>query len=226
MKKWMTAALPFALLAALGAYLLSRTDATSSEASAYWAADTSATAADAIQAPQATGTLGDLAARPDRRLQLDPGRRLPGQVQARRLEAEAAYFSGADLSMPVVERTITGKSFDRELSRLERQMALDPAASELGQLYREALKTQFASSGLGDGAYRLACGRSLCMGSITTRAPEATYQQWWNTFETSPAVPHTIGGDYSVALGGGLYERRFMFVTDGDTRSISGRPKG
>ena len=109
---------------------------------------------------------------------------------------------------------MTGEGFAAQMAALERQSAIDESASALTRAYDSALFDLLRTAGLDRGQRQVACGLSLCLGSLTSDSDSATYERWWSDFEHSPAAPHTIGVDYTVDLGGGLYEHRFAFVTD------------
>ncbi|GAB3381636.1 hypothetical protein GCM10027432_09390 [Lysobacter fragariae] len=146
-----------------------------------------------------------------------------GAAEQKYLLAESSYFSNDQLNIPAIQRTMTGSGFEKQLELLEKQMLVDPNASDLTRTYAAELQKQLQNAGMHHGSPRLACGLSLCMGLVTGGRDDSSYQAWWADFEKSPKTPHTIGIDYTQQMVNDTYQHRFVFVTDPDVRGFSNR---
>lgn len=142
---------------------------------------------------------------------------------SRMLAAESRFFTNGKLSLPALQETMTGSRFASQVTALEQQSAVDESASALTRAYDEAVLDQLRTAGLDRGQRQVACGLSLCLGTLTSDSNNTLYERWWTEFEHSPNTPHTIGVDYTIDLGGGLYEHRFAFVTDPSIKDYRAR---
>lgn len=141
--------------------------------------------------------------------------RAPGEP----LPLEKFFLVDGQLSLAAAQKSMTGDRYDKHLQMLETQMATEPDAMDLAKTYQTAIAEQLRKAGADIAAQRFACGTSMCMGSIRSQS-EAWQERWWQDFIENGDTPHSISLRHAVDLGGGLYEFRFMFVSDPGVNSV------
>lgn len=126
-------------------------------------------------------------------------------------QLEGKIVQGQSLAADRVESLLTAKNFEQSFLDFEREAGRTTEAQDLTSLYRKLIGMQ-----LGQAAQleRLACGETLCLGSIRTQGSNRAYTQWSDRFFQAPETPNYAFTDYGVNLGGGTTENRFVFSTD------------
>lgn len=144
----------------------------------------------------------------------NPAKYLPAEQRFIRQDALSVEESGAALK---------SQYFDKVVSALQRDAANDPEAQQLGQLYQsEAAKALPAGGRL----MNLACGLSVCLGSIRGSS-ESSLAEWSARFGESKRAPSFSQIDYTTQIGPNEFEGRFIFSTDPGANSLAGRiPSG
>jgi hypothetical protein len=127
---------------------------------------------------------------------------------------EARFIADRQARLEAVRETLTTNRFEQDFQLLENAMTQSADALALRDIYRDAIAQQIAHAGLGSGSERLACGLTLCMGSLQTAGKDDRYRMWWNDFTSSSQTPHGTAFDFPHTLADGSIEHRFFFSTD------------
>jgi hypothetical protein len=106
---------------------------------------------------------------------------------------------------------LKSEDFDDFVRSMQESMATDRDAADLAQFYGEQIGRQLpGNSALGE----LACGMSVCIGSMRDSAAGRAGDAWAQQFSRSPDTPHYSFIYAQVPLGNRNVETRFVIGTD------------
>lgn len=116
-------------------------------------------------------------------------------------------------------RAVVGsnKAFAQAISQFEQDVARNPEAQDLTALYRSAVTA--ALDGNTD-LVAFACGYSLCLGEIRSRADEG-FSAWTRSFGGGNTPPVYAFATAEYTLGRNLHSGRFVFSTDPAANGIT-----
>jgi hypothetical protein len=145
-----------------------------------------------------------------------------GHLQAERmfLDASSSTLRGDQAGV-----VLASEEFDDFVQLLRDQMATDRDAADVARFYGDQISGQLPqAAALGE----LACGTSVCIGSVRDSVEGEGGEAWADTFFRSPDTPHTSFVYAQVPRGGRNVETRFVIGTDPayEGLSFSSRGKG
>jgi hypothetical protein len=122
------------------------------------------------------------------------------------LEAKAGALAGEKAGL-----VLASEDFDDLVRSLDESMATDRDAADMATFYEQQIERQLPeNSALGD----LACGMSVCIGSVRDSAAGSAGEAWVLEFTQSPDTPHHSFIYAQVALDPSNVETRFVISTD------------
>jgi hypothetical protein len=139
-----------------------------------------------------------------------------------RLQAERMFLDNDNAALlgDQAEVVLASEDFDAFVQRLGEEMATDRDAADLARLYGDEITRQLSqATALGE----LACGTSVCIGSVRDSDAGQGGEAWADTFSRSPDTPHSSFIYAQVPLGGRNVETRFIIGSDPAYAGISFR---
>lgn len=148
------------------------------------------------------------------------GSQAPTRTREAFLPFESRLMEHGGMSLERVGQVIQSSKFDEYLRQIREQAIVDPAADDLGALYRRELESMLdGSNQLRMG--QLVCGLSICVGALHARSSDGSRQyDNWRAGSRPGALPKHSFLDAEVPLDGGVIEYRFFFSTDQKANSI------
>ncbi|GAB3734707.1 hypothetical protein GCM10028862_17900 [Luteimonas pelagia] len=131
-----------------------------------------------------------------------------GHLQAERMFLDAG---SATLRGDQAGDVLASEEFDEFVQVLRDQMATDRDAGDLARFYGDQISDQLPpAAALGE----LACGTSVCIGSVRDSIDGQGGETWVDTFFRSPDSPHSSLVYAQVPGDGRNVETRFVIGTD------------
>lgn len=126
------------------------------------------------------------------------------------LAAESGLMRGSTVSAASASTTLRSKRFDQIAQEFTKESASDPNAQELTDTYKAGIQRDLGQDSI---LSDFACGLSLCIGAIKSHG-DGSYRTWSDAFFENPRLPSYNFVDFSMPLGGGNFENRFLFSVD------------
>ena len=144
----------------------------------------------------------------------------PATADLDKLAIERNLLRGKSLDGMSARTYLQSNRFDALMREFHAESSRDPLSSELTSTYSNAMAQQIGASGNSVKINDFSCGLNLCMGSINSK-DQASYDQWQTQFSTNKGSPSYAYADYTVDMGGGVVQHRFMFSTDPKSNSVT-----
>lgn len=145
-----------------------------------------------------------------------PSGRKTGTVMAeQRILKPGGVFDGAALSS-----TMNSGQFPKFVDALKSQSGSSPLASDINQMYGDAISEQVGKLGNELQLRDFACGETVCAGTIDSMSREA-WDAWIRDNASDPRTKAYVFTEHQIDNGNGSTEHRFIFSTDPDSRTIS-----
>lgn len=135
---------------------------------------------------------------------------IPQQKRAY-LASESRLLRGSAVSAASTFAALRSKRFDQIAQEFAKESASDPNAQELTDTYRASIQRDLGKDSI---LSDFACGLSLCIGAIRSHGENGSYRTWSDSFFENPRLPNYNFTEFSMPLGGGDFENRFLFSMD------------
>lgn len=124
-------------------------------------------------------------------------------------------FDGGSLSS-----TIRSGQFSKFVDALRSQSGSSPLATDINQMYGDAISEQVGKLGNEIQLRDFACGETICAGTIDSSSQNA-WGAWLKDNASDPRTKAYVFTEHQIDNGNGSVEHRFIFSTDPGSKKIS-----